>query len=134
MHAEVLAFLRGYYDQGWIDQLLINRENRGRIDAVVSAAKGAFEPIITLSDSDVLFKAGWLDAIETVLATFPECGMASIVPHPGTAWHHTSATVLGAFLNGELSVGKVVSDEDIDRFGTASACRRGSSPNNAPRS
>lgn len=114
---EALAAIRGHYNRGWIDQLIINRGNQGRIDAVVSAARGAYEPILTLSDSDVLFKAGWLEAIEQLMATFPECGMASVVPHPGTAWHHTSATVLGGLLNRELRIGKVVSDEDIDRFG-----------------
>ena len=114
---DVMAMLQRQYDRGWIDQLIINRTNQGRIDAVVSAARGSHESLLTLSDSDVLFKNGWLEAIERLMATFPECGMASVVPHPGTAWHHTSATVLGGLLSGELSIGKVVSDEDIDRFG-----------------
>jgi hypothetical protein len=112
---EALEVLTRHYMAGWIDQLVVNNENRGRIDAVVSAAKGAYEPILTLSDCDVLFRRGWLEAVESLLATFPECGMASVVPHPGAGWHHTSATVLGAFLARELSVAKVVSDEDIDR-------------------
>lgn len=114
---EAVALLQRHYDRGWIDQLLINRANGGRIDAVVSVARGAHESILTLSDSDVLFKAGWVEAIEQLMDTFPECGMASVVPHPGTAWHHTSATVLGGLLTGELGVAKVVSDDDIDRFG-----------------
>jgi hypothetical protein len=114
---EVLAILTRHYDEGWVDQLVVNRANRGRIDAVVSVARGAHEPLLTLSDSDVFFKRGWIQAIENLLATFPECGMASVVPHPGTAWHHTSATVLGGLVHGELRVGKAVSDDDIDRFG-----------------
>jgi hypothetical protein len=68
----VLAFLRGYYTRA-DRSALINHENRGdRRDCC--GREGAFEPIITLSDSDVLFKAGWLDAIETVMATFPGAG------------------------------------------------------------
>lgn len=114
---EVMAMLQRQYDRGWIDQLVINRSNQGRIDGVVSAARGAHESLLTLSDSDVLFKDGWLGAIEQLMDTFPECGMASVVPHPGTAWHHTSATVLGSWVARELGVGKVVSDDDIDRFG-----------------
>lgn len=113
----VLEILDRHYRDGWIDQLVINRANRGRIDAVVSVARGAHEPLLTLSDSDVFFKRGWIQTIEHLLATFPECGMASVVPHPGTAWHHTSATVLGGLLQRELRVGKAVSDDDIDRFG-----------------
>lgn len=115
--AEVMAMLQRQYDRGWIDQLVINRGNQGRIDAVVSAARGAHEGLLTLSDSDVFFKTGWVEAIEHLMETFPECGMASVVPHPGTAWHHTSATVLGGLFAREIGVDKVVSDEDIDRFG-----------------
>jgi hypothetical protein len=115
--ADVVAWLWERFRHGWIDQLIVNRDNHGRIDAVVSAARGTHEPLLTLADSDVMFADGWLDAIETLLATFPECGMASVVPHPGTAWHHTSATVLSAALMGELDMAKVVSDTDIDRFG-----------------
>lgn len=115
--AAALTVLNDHYESGWIDQLVVNRRNCGRIDAVVSVARGSYEPILTLSDSDVLFKHGWLQAIENLMAKFPECGMASVVPHPGTAWHHTSATVLGSLVTRELGVAKVVSDEDIDRFG-----------------
>lgn len=114
---EALEILDGHYRQGWVDQLVVNRANRGRIDGVLSIARGSYEPVLTFSDSDVFFKRGWIQAIETLLATFPECGMASVVPHPGTAWHHTTATVLGGLAHRELRVGKVVSDDDIDRFG-----------------
>jgi hypothetical protein len=112
----VLAFLSQQYREGGIDQLVVNRQNHGRIDGVVSVARGCHEPLLTLSDSDVMFTQGWVEAVESLFAVFPECGMASVVPHPGAGWHHTSATVLGGFVTRELAVEKVVSDEDIDRF------------------
>src|SRR4051812_41344997 len=108
--------LRRHVDEGWIDQLIVNNENWGRIDGALSAARGAYEELITLSDSDVLFKPGWLDVLENLFRTFPECGMASIVPHPAMGGHHTSATVLGALARRELRIEKAVSDEDIDIF------------------
>jgi hypothetical protein len=116
---EVIHHLQAWFDAGWVDQLLVNRENRGRIDAVLSVARGSHEPLLTFADADVFFERGWLEAIERLFTTFPECGMASVVPHPGTAWHHTSATVLGALVGRELQLDKVVSDEDIDRFGVS---------------
>lgn len=113
---EALDRLRAHVDEGWVDQLIINNENWGRIDGVLSAARGAYEELVTLTDSDVLFKPGWLDVLENLFRTFPECGLASVVPHPAMGWHHTSATVLGALARGELRTEKAVTDEDIDIF------------------
>jgi hypothetical protein len=112
----VNAELRERYQEGWIDQLLINRRNWGRVDAVAAVVRGTFEPLITISDADVLFRPGWLEAIEDLFIRFPECGSASPVPMPVSLWHYTSATILGAMSRGELSFEKVVPDFDLDRF------------------
>ena len=108
--------LRDRYEEGWIDQLLINQRNWGKIDAAVSALRGTFEPLITISDGDVLFRAGWLEAVEELFSRFPECGAASPVPMPFALWYNTSATLLGALARGELTFDKVVPDRDLDRF------------------
>src|SRR5947209_19931988 len=50
---EVLAQLQRYYDAGSVDQIVMNRCNRGKVDAVLSVARGAFEDFITISDCDV---------------------------------------------------------------------------------
>ena len=114
--AEVLRELERQYREGWIDQLLLNRMNRGKVDTVVSVARGCFEPLITVSDCDVLFKPGWLEAIEETFCRFPECGFASPFPNPILSWRHTSATLLAGWMRGELRSAKVVPDEDMDAF------------------
>lgn len=113
---EVVAELDRQYRQGWIDQLLLNRENRGKVDAVVSAARGAFEEFITISDCDVLFKIGWLRAVENIFHNFPECGFVSPMPTPNMLWRHTSATILGGLARRELAAEKIVPEEDLLRF------------------
>lgn len=114
--AEVVEELKRRYQEGWIDQLLLNQNNRGKIDAVVSVARGTFEELITISDCDVLFKAGWLEAMDKIFYSFPECGFAAPVPSPAGIWHHTSATLLGGLMRRELRFEKIVPDEDLDRF------------------
>jgi hypothetical protein len=112
---EVERDLRAEYEQGWIDQLLLNQRNWGRIDAVVSSARGTFEQLITISDCDVLFLPGWLEAVEDLFLKFPECGFAS--PVPGlNIWYHTSATMLSGMFRGELRMEKVVPEHDLDRI------------------
>jgi len=101
---------------GWVDQIVWNRHNRGKVDAVVSAARGAFEDLVTVSDCDVLFRQGWLEAVEAIFEAFPECGFASPAPNPGLAWYQTSSTILAAILRGEVRLEKAVPDADLDRF------------------
>jgi hypothetical protein len=113
---EVLRRLEEHRAEGWLDQLVINRTNRGKVDSVVSAVRGSFEELITLSDSDFLFAPGWLEAVEQIFARFPECGAASPFPRPHLAFGYTSATLWGAWLKGELAREKVVDDADLSRF------------------
>jgi hypothetical protein len=113
---EVNAELERQRTAGWVDQLLYNAANRGKVDAAVSVARGAFEPLITVADCDVLFKAGWIDAIERLFRTFPECGFACPFPNPNNPLRYTTATVLGALATRELAREKVVPDEDLDAF------------------
>ena len=114
---EVVDALVAYHRRGRFEQLVVNSENHGRIDGTLAAARGSFEELVTISDSDVLFRHGWPQALEEVFRTYPECGFASVVPHPGAAWYCTSATIVGALATRELSFERIVSDSDIDRFG-----------------
>jgi hypothetical protein len=102
--------------RGWIDQIVLNRHNRGKIDAVITIARGSYEPLITITDCDVLFREGWIEAVEDVFRYFPECGYVCPFPSPAGAWHCTSATLLGALTRAELSYEKVVDERDLDRF------------------
>ncbi len=113
---DVLRKLQTEFAHDWVDQVVINRSNRGQVDAVASAARGCFEDLITVADGDALFLPGWLEALEEIFLRFPECGVASPFPTPNLAWKDTSATVIGAWLRGELRVEKVVPEADLDRF------------------
>ena len=113
---EVLHELEQFYQKGWIDQLIVNRKNWGKIDAVVAAARAVYEEIITISDSDVLFLPGWLESVEDAFYHFPEAGFISPSPSIGGHRYHATSTILGAMLKRELSCAKVVPEEDIDMF------------------
>jgi hypothetical protein len=113
---EVLSDLQARLDAGTIDQLVVNRQNRGKVDAVVSVTRTAYEDLITLADADVLFVPGWLDAVEQVFSAFPECAVVSPSPNPALAATHTLSTILGLFFTRESRVAHVVPDADLDRF------------------
>lgn len=109
-------FLDDCLKDGSVDQIVWNKLNRGKVDSVVAALRGCYEEFITVSDSDVYFKMGWIEATKAIFYAFPEAGMVSALPVPNIAWHCTSATVLGAAMRGELKRRSVVSESDLDRF------------------
>jgi hypothetical protein len=113
---EVVTELRHQYEMGWIDQLLLNQPNRGKVDAIVSVARGAFAELITIADADVMFLPNWLDAIEEIFRVFPECGFASPVPMPGFYHYNTSSVILSNIIQGQLKFQSIVAEDDLERF------------------
>src|SRR5688572_16648776 len=71
---EVVELLQSYLSRGYIQQLVLNGRNWGKIDAVLSTARGRFENLMTIADADVLFRPGWIEAVEEAFRVFPECG------------------------------------------------------------
>lgn len=70
-----------YSEYPIIDQVFNSKENLGKINAILAAAKGNLEPLITISDSDVLFKHDWQNQVEELFLSFPGAGMVSPVPN-----------------------------------------------------
>lgn len=113
---EVLTALESMFARGWIDQLVLSRENLGKTGAIASVLKGAPEELLAWTDCDVLFKLGWIEAVVKVFHAFPECG--AVAPFPGAhlPWHHTSATMLGAWASRCIAREGVVPIQDLDDF------------------
>jgi glycosyltransferase involved in cell wall biosynthesis len=113
---EVTNYLQQLYNQGKIDQLVHYKQNAGKIDAMMQIAKTASEPLITLSDGDVLFTDGWIQATEKVFSVFPEAGMVSPVPHGTMYAHFTANTIYDGIFKGRLKFQSVCDPEDMLRF------------------
>lgn len=112
----VLAELRAQLAAGAIDQLVVNRENRGKIDALIAGARGSYEPFVTFTDADILFRPGWCEAVFALLRVFPECAAASPFPALMAQRHLASATWLGAWLRRELVEGAHCDPADLRAF------------------
>ncbi|WP_320814530.1 hypothetical protein [Flavobacterium sp.] len=99
-----------------IDQVFHSKENLGKINAILAASKGNLEPIITITDADVLFKQGWQNAVEEVFCGFPEAGMVSPVPSSIAYNHYTGNNWSYAILKGKLFFDNVIDPEALVRF------------------
>lgn len=113
---EAQAFLRERYNTGQIDLLILQKANLGKIDTLVGVLRGSPSQVVTVCDSDVLFLPGWLQETERLFATFPHCGIASVVPQPNLAYYQTSATILGALARRMLTIESVANPDDLESF------------------
>ncbi|NVK50389.1 MAG: glycosyltransferase family 2 protein [Cyclobacteriaceae bacterium] len=89
---QVKLWLRDFLDQGLIETLITHTENVGKIDAIIGAARGCREDLITLSDSDILFRNGWQEEVEQVFQSFPNAGSVAPFPIARHMYYHSSST------------------------------------------
>ncbi|MEN2281261.1 glycosyltransferase family A protein [Algoriphagus sp. SE2] len=98
---QVKRWLRDLQDQRIIETLITHQENVGKIDAIMGAARGCREELITLSDSDILFRNGWQEEVEKVFKAFPKAGSVAPFPIARHMYYHSSSTQK-AVIKGEL--------------------------------
>lgn len=116
-HPDVKNYIDSMYQKNeMIDQVFHSKENLGKINAYLTATKGNIEPLITITDADVLFKNGWQEAVESLFIGFPEAGMISPVPLSNTPWTFTANNWFYALFKGKLKFEKVLDPEAMSRF------------------
>lgn len=115
---EVSSYLRNLYTKhDSIDQLLDSKVNLGKVNALYSIIKGNLEPLVTISDADVLFLPGWQQAVEKVFGDFPKAGMVS--PAPNTILYDSSfvnATFYHGFMRGIIKFRDVIDPDGLNKF------------------
>jgi len=104
---EVKQYLAEEFRIGWIDQIIINKNDVGKIDSIMNVIRGCFEPLITITDSDVLFLDNWQIEVEDIHNAFKNCGVVGPVPSSRAALVHTYSTWLYGLLRGLIKFEKV---------------------------
>lgn len=99
-----------------IDQVFHSKGNLGKINAILAASKGNLEPLITITDADVLFKHGWQNAVEELFCSFPEAGMVSPVPGSKAFSGYTANNWAYSLFNGTLSFQDVIDPDALRKF------------------
>lgn len=99
-----------------IDQVFYSRENLGKINAIYSIVKSNLEPLITISDSDVLFLKGWQKETLQVFNHFPSAGMVSPVPSSKGYLYSTGSTLFFGLFKSKIQFLDVLDPEGMDNF------------------
>src|SRR3954447_14784648 len=113
---DVVDALAARQRAGTIDQLVVSHDNLGKVDGFLAGARGSWEPVVVVSDADVLWRHGWQSALTEGLSAFPECGVVGAAPLPNLARYATSATVLEAAARRVIGRRTVVDPDDLTRF------------------
>jgi hypothetical protein len=100
----------------FIDQVFYTRENLGKINAINSIVKSNLEPLLTISDADVMFLEGWQQAVEQVFVDFPKAGMVSPVPSSKGYLYSTASTLYYGLFQGKIKFRDVVDPEGLINF------------------
>jgi hypothetical protein len=90
---KVGILLNQYLNEDKIDTVISHKTNIGKIDALIGAARGAREKLITLTDSDILFVKGWQQKTIEVFNSFPNVGSVSPIP-VRYGYHYGTSSVL----------------------------------------
>ncbi|MBN7817571.1 glycosyltransferase family A protein [Algoriphagus pacificus] len=102
-----------------IDQVFYTKENLGKINAIYSIVKSNLEPLLTISDADVMFLPNWQKEVETVFVDFPEAGMVSPVPSSKGFLFSTASTLYYGLFKGKIKFQKVKDPEGLINFQTS---------------
>ncbi len=113
---EVVERLVARHRAGLVDQVLVSAENLGKVDGFLAGARGSWEPVVVVSDSDVLWRPGWPAALTAVLEAFPECGLVSASPGPHLVRYATATVLLDALARRSLRRRSVVDPHELQRF------------------
>ncbi|WP_395074190.1 glycosyltransferase family A protein [Flavobacterium sp.] len=105
-----------YEESKFIDQVFHSKENLGKINAILAAVKGNLEPIVTITDADVLFKHNWQSEVEVILKNFPQAGMVSPVPSSIAFNNRTANNWIYALFRGKLFFGSVIDPLGLQRL------------------
>jgi len=90
---ELEYYLNSKLEEGTIDTVVHYKENIGKIDALIGAARASREPIITVSDVDILFKQGWQVETERIFMKIENVGSVAPIPCSRFVNYETSSTL-----------------------------------------
>lgn len=111
---EVETIIYKYFNS--IDKYIKLKENKGKVYPVIHECRAAYEPFLTIIDSDVFLVKGWEEAVFEVFANFKNAGVVSPLACQGLAFNHNNSLFFDKFLFSKIKYEKVVSDLDCELY------------------
>lgn len=90
---EIVLYLNELFSKNIIDNVIHHKTNLGKMDALIGAARSCREPLITLSDVDILFRNGWQEAVEEIFMKIEDVGSVSPIAARKSMRYGTVSTI-----------------------------------------
>ena len=114
--SEVVDYLNDLFNKNIIQEV-IHTTNIGKLNAVLKGISGNSIPLITVSDSDVLFLNGWQEASYSVFEAFPKAGAVCPTPSSRSLRTYTSNVYWDLFFSNKLKCTPVKNPDALKMFG-----------------
>lgn len=114
-HREVVSYLDDLYAQGKIHEI-IHTCGIGKANSILKGLVGHNFPLVTISDSDVLFCSGWQQETVKIFNAFPKAGMVGITPQFKTFELGCGNILVEKFFSKNLKFTKVKDPEALKKF------------------
>ena len=115
---EVNAYIYDLWIEGKVDRAILNKENVGKMNAIVTETRASFEEFITYSDADVFFDKGWLKQTFKMFQNVSKAGFVSMNPTPVNYMHADSTLIkkIGTVLFNRKKTNTVCDFSDLEHF------------------
>ncbi|WGF92742.1 glycosyltransferase [Aequorivita marisscotiae] len=109
------ALLR-LYKEGLINELIIEKEQIGKLNCILKVLRTSDERFLTITDADILFMNDWESEIMKVFETFPKAAAVSPIPVFRTQNHYTSNIIFDFYFSNKIKFSKVQNPEALTKF------------------
>lgn len=104
------------HKENQINELIIESENIGKINAVFKALRTAEERLITITDADILFVNNWEKEVISVFESFPKAGAVCPIPIFRTHFRLTSNIWINYLFSKKLKFLPVKNTDALTKF------------------
>jgi hypothetical protein len=105
-----------FYEQGLINELVIEKDEIGKINCILKVLRTSDERFLTITDADVLFLNDWEHEVMKIFAAFPKASAVSPMPVFRTQNHYTSNIIFDYFFSKKIKFSEVKNPETLTRF------------------
>ncbi|PHS09000.1 MAG: hypothetical protein COA88_05710 [Kordia sp.] len=113
---EVNDYLAVEFEANRIDELYQIKSGIGKINSLYKIINSVKEPLITISDADVLFTSGWQDAVEKIFIDYPKAGMVCPFSYSKGFRELTANIYFDNLFNKNIKVTEIKSPEGLEHF------------------
>lgn len=113
---EVNDFLAEEFEAKRIDELYLVKSGIGKINSLYKIINSVKEPLITISDADVLFSSGWQNAVEQLFIDYPKTGMVCPFSYSKGFREMTANIYFDNFFNKNIKITEIKDPAALEHF------------------